>query len=164
MIRVKQIVIVGSFDDMRAAAPRIIRRGMIAMVRHWHSKFMPAHFRRGAARVYSYKRRGPTYARQKSRRGKLPLMWKGTTKAQARALFHVTGTATRVRGKFILPSYIRMGTTSRLIKGKHYVLPAVGQELTTIKAREKVVLVKQLRRRTLAALRGIRTRRTIKVG
>jgi hypothetical protein len=163
MIQVKQIIIVGGFDDQRRGARAIIRRGMFDMARTWHRKYVPSHFRRGAERVYGYKKRGAWYSRQKSRRGKMPLMWSGQTRARARTLFHVTGSATRVRGKFVLPRYVSMKSRTTTLKGRRYELPPVGAELVRVTKREQVVLNKRRKRQVVAGLSAIRTRKVVKI-
>ena len=163
MIQVKNIIIVGGFGELKDGMRATVRRGMFAMAREWHRKFVPAHFRRGAERIYGYKKRGTVYAKQKSRRGKMPLSWSGQTRARARALFHVTGSATRVRGKFFLPRYVSMKPRTTTLKGKRYELPPVGAELTTTTKRERIFLAKRLRRQVVAGLRAIRTRKVVRV-
>lgn len=164
MIQVKEIVIVGGFDDQRRGARAIIRRGMFDMARTWHRKFVPAHFTDRGSFRYNYAERGEFYEKQKARRGKEALVWSGRTKAQAKTMFHVTGSATRVRGKFFLPSYIRMKKSPHYFKGKRCGdLPAMGLELVTTTKRERVFLAKRLRRQVIAGLGAIKTRKVVRV-
>lgn len=163
MIRVKQVVIVGGFDDQRRGAPTIIKRGMFDLAKTWHKKFLPLHFKRGAPQKYKYEAREPNYEARKRFDRKPPLVWSGQTKAQARVLFHVTGSAKRVTGKFALPRYIRMHRSTRTFKGETYILPAMGVEITRTRPKERRFLEKRLRGRVTTALGNLKTRKVVKV-
>lgn len=165
MIQVGQIVIVGGFDDQRRGARAIIKRGMFDMARTWHRKFLPGHFKPSADRIYGYAPREHDYEEWKGKtKGHAnSLMWSGRTRAQAMALYHVTGSATKVTGKLTVPSYIRMKRVPHYFRGRRYVLPAMGLEMTRVTRREIKTLSKRLHRQVVAGLRAIRTRKVIKV-
>lgn len=169
MIRVKQIVIVGGFDDQRRGAPAIIKRGMFDLAKTWHKKFLPGHFTRGAPQKYKYEKRAPTYAAIKRFERKPPLVWSGQTKARARALFHVTGSAKRLIGKFTLPRYIRMHKSIRRSRGEAgeagdtHELPAMGVEITRTRPKERRFLEKRLQGRVITGLGNLKTRKVIRI-
>jgi len=84
-------------------------------VEFWHDKFMPTHFRPGAANKYKYRPRKTKTIIRKNRlaakglpEARLPLIWSGATKRQISRMIRVTGTAKTASGRMSGPRYIHM--------------------------------------------------------
>jgi hypothetical protein len=155
MIRVDRVIVIGGFGEQgRRGAPSIIKKGMRGMAKMWHAKFMPMHFRQGAADRYAYQERKPKYAAWKSRRRLPPLVATGMTRTLAMGIYRVSGGSKRVTGTFALPWYVRM----KSMGGK----PAIGRELTEIRTGEIRKLVKVLARRVTGGLNALKGRKVIK--
>lgn len=154
MIRAKQMIIVGAFDEARKGAPAIIRRSMQQMVRDWHKDYMPRHFKIGADRIYGYKPRRPSTVKRKRRRGLPPLVETGLARSHAKTLFRVTGSAKTVRGKFSMPRWFQR----RPVRAG---LPALGEELTVVQDREQRRLTMRNRVRVVSGFRKLDTRKVI---
>lgn len=164
MIRVKELILVGGFNTERRGTRAIVKRAMFDMAKTWHKKFLPGHFKRGAPRKYKYQKREPLYEARKRFDRKPPLVWTGLTRASARVLFRVTGSFKTVTGKFTLPQYIRMRTSTRRFQGKTYILPAMGAEITHVLPQEQAFLNKRMAARVVKDFRKLKTREVIKIG
>ncbi len=82
-------------------------------VMHWHKKFLPRHFRSGAAEKYGYDKRKKKTLQRKRRlaeRGnadaRLPLVMTGRTRNKTRRMIQVSGTNKRARGRMQAPYYM----------------------------------------------------------
>ena len=156
MFQVKNIVIVGGFDAKLKGAKAIIRRGMMDMAHTWHKEMVPKHFQAGAERKYGYKKRGSKYQRWKQRRNKPPLVASGRTRNAAKAMVRVTGSYKAVRARLFVPRYVKMIPTRP--DG-----PAMGLELVQTTSRERIALLKRLRRRVLRELKALRPRKVVRI-
>ncbi|KPL05254.1 hypothetical protein AMJ85_12025 [candidate division BRC1 bacterium SM23_51] len=158
MIRVKNIIMVGAFDAQRRGAPKIIKGAMFEIAKLWHRVMRPRHFKPGAEAQYHYKPRSEKYLarKQSKKRHQRPLVWSGKTRQQSSALYTITGTSRRVRGRMSLPWYVKM-------KPLRHNAPALGEELTRVTTREHRDLVTHLDKNVTRALNGLKTRKVVKV-
>ena len=98
------------------------KAGLQQMVRFWHKKYLPLHFKEGNANKYKYRRRSWSYGerkeREERRRGrKLPdLVWSGETKRSAESSITISGTANRAVGKMKAPNLNWQNLRGELVK------------------------------------------------
>jgi len=158
MIRVKNIIMVGAFDAQRRGAPKVIKSAMFDVAKLWHRVMRPRHFKPGAEALYKYKPRSEKYLWRKRRKKhhQHPLVWTGRTRQQSSALYTITGTSRRVRGRMSLPWYVKMKPLRRNA-------PALGEELTRVTTREHRYLVTHLDKNVTRALNGLKARKVVRV-
>lgn len=155
VLRADRMTITGGFDAKAKGLPALVGRTLKQALRDWHRQMLPRHFQPGAERRYGYKKRAQRYRRTKERQGLPPLVFSGRARSQAKALFRVTGSAARVRGRFFLPNHVRM-------KPLRAGLPPVGEEMTRVSRDERRTIVRRfVTPRMTIGLRKIRTRKVI---
>jgi len=111
-----------------------------------------------AEALYKYKPRSEKYLWRKRRKKhhQHPLVWTGRTRQQSSALYTITGTSRRVRGRMSLPWYVKMKPLRRNA-------PALGEELTRVTTREHRYLVTHLDKNVTRALNGLKARKVVRV-
>ena len=116
---------------------RLHRRAMKAahykIGEHWHKKYMPLHFRDGAAARYKYQFRAKSTMAKKRRKKVPPLVWTGTMKRVALTPKLYRAYPTRVTIAFSGPSYAT-------IRRKSPKLPNLVAEATAVTAEESADL------------------------
>lgn len=157
VIRAERMTITGGFEAKAKGVPALIARTLKRALRDWHRQILPRHFQPGAEWRYGYEKRARRYRMTKERRGLPPLVFSGRTRSQAKALFRVTGSASKVRGRFFLPNHARM-------KPVRAGLPAIGEEMTrTTRDERRTIVARWVKPRMTIGLRKIRTRKVIKL-
>ena len=119
----------------------------------WYEKFLPRHFKEGAAEKYGYAPRDPKYQAMKARRGLPPLVFRDVLRGLVQSSHVVRAYPTRFSVQMWGPRYATMrprppergGTNTR---------PALGAEIVTVSADEEQEMAAFASKRFVELLMG----------
>lgn len=97
----------GSLEAKRAAFCRVLTESVKTVVRNWHKRVLPDHFKPVARRRYNYAARSRRYQIRKNRRGLGPLVYSGRSMRQLTRAIRPTGSRGNIKGKFVTDGAIR---------------------------------------------------------
>jgi len=125
MIEISHVIIDSPVEDLPRGYRKIQKEAGRKIVKHWHEKDLPKHFRQGAEFKYGYAKRSARYLKRKERklssRGR-PLVYTTLSLRQLTRFINIRGTAVRATGTMHAPSYFRKRSGG----------PDLRKELTTV--------------------------------
>lgn len=121
----------------------------------WHRRFLPMHFRSGAASKYGYKRRSKRYITRKVKKvgTAAPLYFTGLLRRQVRRTPRQSGTAKRGRIAMTVPWYAGLKIRTRNA-------PDIRAEILKIVRSEENRLVRAMETKLAEALNRVRGKRS----
>lgn len=141
---------------VRKGFAKAVKEANKEVVRHWHKKMLPEHFKATALSRYEpYQKRTDRYRKRKvAVKGlRKPLVWEGDLKRNALRQIRVSGTSKRVRG--------RMPGTQVANFGSRPNMPPMRDEMTAVNEREVEKLSRLHARLDEQRLARIREHRTV---
>jgi hypothetical protein len=141
---------------------KIVKPVLKQLIKIWHEKYMPRHFRSGAPTKYKYRRRKPESMRRKQilartlGRSNLPLVFTGRLRREVSQTIKVVGTKAGARGTLKGPRYLY-----RYSKGG--ARPHLAGEITTVSADEMAEQLKWIEQETLKRINWDKTKKVVKI-
>jgi hypothetical protein len=146
-------------------SPRALKRGFGKVIKEslqeagmlWHRRYLPDHFRRGAASKYGYQKRTADYMKRKARRKghQAPLVFSGDLKRTVTRTAHVGGTSKQVKVSMPAPWY---ATRNWKTRGTMPDMPKEITKSTDAQVRRLARIVEVLSERKLGEIQTRETR------
>ena len=150
------MIYIGSPKAMKRGLGKIVKEAMQEAGALWHRRYLPEHFRQGAASKYGYQKRTSAYMKRKARyQGhQRPLEFKGDLKREATRMAHITGTSKRVTVNVSVPWYVNRAWKTRSS------MPDLEKELTKATSGEERRLARVVEQLSTRKLDQVQTRET----
>jgi hypothetical protein len=109
-----QVVLLNPPQTLKRGYAKAMKAALTKAVQHWHTRFLPRHFRAGAFARYGYKKRyhrESSLTRSQRRMGKVfthnpvPLVETGLLRDQATRWIYARGTSKMMTGRMTVPWY-----------------------------------------------------------
>jgi len=156
----RNVLYTGFIADPDRHMQAALREARVLVVKEWHKRMLPGHFKVGADTKYGYKPRSQKYLKRKSRRRRgrenLPLVWTGLTREQTRRYVSIRSGPKRTTGTMQAPSYIK-------IRPYRSSNPALAIEITATTSQEVDQLAELMRVETEKALNRIKDRKVVAI-
>lgn len=102
-----EIIEKGSPRQAERAFRKSAKAELPTTIEEWHKKYLPRHFKPGAASKYKYRRRSKKYQASKQARGQAqPLVLSGDLREQVLRQIKVSATGTGASGRLRGPRYL----------------------------------------------------------